>query len=108
MHEDQPEGQLSEEMDPTLAEEFHDTLSSRARILSSFLVDAILLGIGIVVLWLVQYVGEHLELHGVARWYWVAIEIILSVSSILGVTLYVVRDLLRLYRRLFRRARSTT
>jgi len=86
---------------PTVGEEFRETLGSRARILSSFLIDSLLLGIGIAVLWTVQYIGDRLELHGVARWYWTAIEIILGGSSILGVLLYVLSDLRRLYRGLF-------
>ena len=90
------------ERPPTPGEEFLDLLDSRLRIFLSVLVDGLLLLGGLLVLWILQRIGDRLALHGVVYWYWLAIEIILSVASILGVGFYVVNDLYRLFRRLFR------
>lgn len=90
-----------EERQSSVGDEFLDLLDSRARIVLSLVVDALLLLVGLAVLWALQRLGERLALHGVAHWYWLAIEIILSVASVLSVLFYVVNDLRRLFRRLF-------
>jgi len=40
-------------------------------------------------------------LHGIAYWYWIAVEVIIAVASIAVVVLYVINDVRRVYRRLF-------
>lgn len=86
---------------PSVGDEFFDLLDSRTRIVLAVIVDALMLLVGGGVVWGLQRLGERLALHGVAYWYWLAVEIILSVASVLSVLFFVVNDLRRLFRRLF-------
>ena len=61
-----------------------------------------LLLVSLGVLWLVQYFGELLHLHGTARWFWSAMEIMLAVSALIVVALYLFNDIRRVYRRIAR------
>jgi len=90
-----------DERPPSLGEEFLATADTRIRILMSVVIDGVLILAGLLVQWVLQRLADRLALHGIAYWYWIAVEGIIAVASIIVVVLYVVNDVRRLYRRLF-------
>lgn len=90
-----------EDRPPSIGEELFETIDTRLRILLGVMVDGLLILAGLLVQWVLQRLADRLSLHGIAYWYWIAVEGIIAVASIIVVVLYVVNDVRRLYRRLF-------
>ena len=90
-----------EDRPPSIGQEFLETVDTRIRILLSVAVDGVLIFAGLLIQSVLQRLADRLALHGIAYWYWIAVEGIIAVASIAIVVLYVVNDVWRVYRRLF-------